>query len=40
MELGSRMGSNGIESPTYIQLESAKPQGIYSPPNPYNIAKG
>ena len=32
------MGSNGVESPTYIQLENAaigKTQDIYSPPNAY-----
>ena len=35
---GTRMGSNGVESPTYIQLENAaigKTQDIYSPPNAY-----
>ena len=37
--VGTRMGNNGVESPTYIQLENAaisKPPhnpGIYSPPN-------
>ena len=40
--VGTRMGNNGVESPTYIQLENAavsKPPphnpGIYSPPNSY-----